>query len=144
MDRVSSAVAGYLKKNPPEFGVGDTVDVHVRIQEGDKERVQVFTGVVLARKNTGVRATFTVRRIVQGEGVERVFPVHSPFVADVKVKRRSVVHRSKLYYLRNRAGKAARMRERIEGKGEAVEVVPGEATAPPAAAPASSPAAARS
>lgn len=136
MDRVSSAVAGYLKKAPPNFDVGDTVDVHVRIQEGDKERIQVFTGIVLCRKNSGVRETFTVRRIVQGEGVERIFPLHSPFVADVKVRRRSVVHRSKLYYLRERAGKSARMREKITGKGETVEVVPGEATAPPVAAPA--------
>ena len=134
MDRVSHAVAGYLKKAPPAFGVGDTVDVHVRIQEGEKERIQIFTGVVLCRKNTGIRATFTVRRIVQGESVERIFPVHSPFVADVKVRRRSVVHRSKLYYLRDRAGKSARMRERIDAKGEAAELVPGESTE--AAAPA--------
>ena len=134
MDRVSHAVAGYMKKAPPAFGVGDTVDVHVRIQEGEKERIQIFTGVVLCRKNTGIRTTFTVRRIVQGEGVERIFPVHSPFVADVKVRKRSIVHRSKLYYLRDRAGKSARMRERIDAKGEAAEIVPGESTE--AAAPA--------
>jgi large subunit ribosomal protein L19 len=133
MDRVSHAVASYKKKKEPEFRVGDTVDVHVRIQEGEKERIQLFTGVVLCRKNSGISATFTVRRIVQGEGVERIFPVHSPAIADVKVRKRSVVHRSKLYYLRNRSGKSARMRERIEGKEE---IVPGE-TAPspePAAA----------
>ena len=135
MDRVSSAVAGYLKKDPPSFGVGDTVDVHVRIQEGEKERIQVFTGVVLGRKNSGIRATFTVRRIVQGEGVERIFPVHSPFVADVKVRKRSIVHRSKLYYLRERADKSARMRERIDYDKDGGETVPGESTAP-AAAPA--------
>jgi len=126
MDRVSHTVASYRKKKEPEFRVGDTVDVHVRIQEGEKERIQLFTGVVLCRKNSGIAATFTVRRIVQGEGVERIFPVHSPFVADVKVKKRSVVHRSKLYYLRNRSGKSARMRERIDAKEE---IVPGE-TAP--------------
>ena len=138
MDRVSQAVESYRKKNPPAFEVGDTVDVHVRIQEGDKERVQIFTGIVLAKKNSGIAATFTVRRIVQGEGVERIFPIHSPFVADVKVKRRHHVHRSKLYYLRNRSGKSARMRERIELKDgtAADELVPGEATAPAAAAPA--------
>ena len=136
MDRVSNAVAGYMKKAPPAFGVGDTVDVHVRIQEGEKERIQIFTGVVLCRKNTGIRATFTVRRIVQGEGVERIFPVHSPFVADVKVRKRSIVHRSKLYYLRDRAGKSARMRERIDTKDAAAEIVPGELTAPVPAAPA--------
>jgi len=136
MDRVSHAVASYLKKKAPEFDVGDTVDVHVRIQEGEKERIQLFTGVVLCRKNSGIRETFTVRRIVQGEGVERIFPVHSPFVADVKGKKRSIVHRSKLYYLRNRAGKSARMRERIDtGKG-AAEVVPGESTAAAVPAPA--------
>jgi large subunit ribosomal protein L19 len=132
MDRVSHAVASWRKKKLPEFRVGDTVDVHVRIQEGEKERIQVFTGVVLARKNAGIGATFTVRRIVQGEGVERIFPLHSPFVADVKVRKRSTVRRSKLYYLRERAGKSARMREQIETKEE---LVPGEAS--PAAVPAS-------
>jgi large subunit ribosomal protein L19 len=136
MDRVSQAVSGYLKKKTPEFGVGDTVDVHVRIQEGDKERIQIFTGVVLCKKNAGIRQTFTVRRIVQGEGVERIFPVHSPFVADVKVKKRSIVHRSKLYYLRERAGKSARMRERIEYDKGSNEVVPGETTAAAIPAPA--------
>ena len=131
MDRVSHAVASYKKKKEPEFRVGDTVDVHVRIQEGEKERIQLFTGVVLCRKNSGISATFTVRRIVQGEGVERIFPVHSPFVADVKVRKRSIVRRSKLYYLRDRSGKSARMRERIEGREE---IVPGELTPAPAPA----------
>jgi large subunit ribosomal protein L19 len=126
MDRVSHAVESFKKKSPPEFGVGDTVDVHVRIQEGDKERVQLFSGIVLCVKNTGIAKTFTVRRIVQGEGVERIFPVHSPAIADVKVRRRHHVHRSKLYYLRDRSGKSARMRERIEDKDG--EVVPGEST----------------
>ncbi|MSR45807.1 MAG: 50S ribosomal protein L19 [Planctomycetes bacterium] len=133
MDRVSHAVESFLKKTPPAFDVGDTVDVHVRIQEGDKERVQLFTGIVLCKKNRGIAATFTVRRIVQGEGVERIFPLHSPFVADIKVKRRHHVHRSKLYYLRERSGKSARMRERIDMKEL---LVPGEATAAPEAAPA--------
>jgi large subunit ribosomal protein L19 len=131
MDRVSHTVESYRKKKTPEFRVGDTVDVHVRIQEGEKERIQLFTGVVLCRKNSGISETFTVRRIVQGEGVERIFPLHSPFVADVKVKKRSIVHRSKLYYLRNRQGKSARMKERIDTREE---VVPGESV--PAAVPA--------
>lgn len=126
MDRVSHAVESFKKKNPPEFGVGDTVDVHVRIQEGDKERVQLFSGIVLCMKNKGIAQTFTVRRIVQGEGVERIFPVHSPFIADVKVRRRHHVKRAKLYYLRDRSGKSARMRERIDLKDG--ELVPGEAS----------------
>lgn len=129
MDRVSHAVESYKKKKPPKFEVGDTVDVHVRIQEGEKERIQIFNGIVLCRKNgMGIGATFTVRRIVQGEGVERVFPLHSPFVADVKVKKSSIVGRAKLYYLRNRTGKSARMRERIDVK---TELVPGESTPAP-------------
>jgi len=132
MDRVSHATETYRKKDPPAFEVGDTVDVHVRIQEGDKERVQLFTGIVLCKKRTGIAATFTVRRIVQGEGVERIFPIHSPFVADVKVRRRHHVHRAKLYYLRDRSGKSARMRERIDLKDE---MVPGEAAAPTATTP---------
>ena len=125
MDRLSPAVAAYAKKAVPQFDVGDTVDVHVRIQEGEKERIQLFTGVVLSRKHgTGIAATFTVRRIVQGEGVERIFPLHSPFVADVKVKKQSVVRRAKLYYLRQLSGKGARIREKLakqsqdEGGGE--------------------------
>jgi large subunit ribosomal protein L19 len=101
--------------------VGDNVDVHVKIIEGDKERIQVFSGVVIAKKNFGVRETFTVRRIVQGEGVERVFPLHSPSVVDIKVLRKAKVRRSKLYYLRKLTGKAARLRERrgaAPGAGE--------------------------
>ncbi len=141
MDRVSHAVATYQKKDAPQFDVGDTVDVHVRIQEGDKERIQLFTGIVLCKKSSGIAATFTVRRIVQGEGVERIFPIHSPFVADVKVKRRHHVQRSKLYYLRTRSGKSARMRERIDLKEE---VVPGEATATAAPATSAAPAGSKS
>ncbi len=102
----------YLKKDVPDFKIGDLVDVHVRIVEGDKERVQVFSGTVIARKGAGTRETFTVRRIVQGEGVERVFPLHSPNVVEIRPQRRAKVRRSKLYYLRGRRGKAARLRER--------------------------------
>lgn len=101
----------YCKKDRPEFGIGDTVDVHVRIVEGDKERVQVFSGTVISRKGSGMREAFTVRRIVQGEGVERVFPVNAPSVVDVKVRRMSKVRRAKLYFLRERRGKSARLKE---------------------------------
>lgn len=98
----------------PKFDIGDTVDVHVRILEGDKERTQIFTGIVIARRGSGTSETFTVRRIVDGEGVERIFPLHSPKVAAVEVKRRAVVRRAKLFYLRDRRGKQAyRLKERI-------------------------------
>jgi large subunit ribosomal protein L19 len=101
-----------LRSDPIQFAVGDSVDVHTRILEGNKERVQVFSGVVIARRGSGTNAMFTVRRIVQGEGVERTFPVHSPKVALVEVKRHARVRRAKLYYLRERTGKATRLRER--------------------------------
>jgi len=97
----------------PEFEIGDTVDVQVRITEGDKSRIQVFTGTVIARKHGGLRESFTVRRIVDGEGVERTFPVHSPAVVGIKVKRHGVTRRAKLYFLRDRVGKATRLKERI-------------------------------
>lgn len=102
----------YRRKDPLDFGIGDTVDVHVRIVEGEKERVQIFSGTVISRKGSGMREAFTVRRIVQGEGVERVFPLNAPSVVDVKVRRRSKVRRSKLYFLRARRGKAARLKEK--------------------------------
>ncbi len=101
------------------FAVGDTVEVHTRILEGTKERIQVFGGVVIGRNGRGVSETFAVRRIVAGEGVERVFPVHSPKVADVIVKRHARVRRAKLFYLRDRIGKAVRLRERRAKSGEA-------------------------
>ncbi len=100
-----------LKQNVPEFHVGETVDVHTRIREGGKERAQVFNGVVIARRGRGFSANFTVRRIVNNEGVERIFMLHSPLVADVKVRRRGKVRRAKLYFLRDRIGKARRLRE---------------------------------
>jgi large subunit ribosomal protein L19 len=100
------------KKDVPQFEIGDTVDVHQRILEGQKERVQIFNGVVIARRGEGMRAMFTVRRIVQGEGVERQFPLHSPKIAKIEVKRTGRVRRAKLYYLRDRVGKATRLRER--------------------------------
>ena len=107
----------YLKKDVPLFEIGDTVDVHTKILEGDKERIQIFSGVVIARSGSGAREMFTVRRIVAGQGVERKFPLHSPRIADIEVKRSGEVRRAKLYYLRERSGKATRLRERIgEGK----------------------------
>jgi large subunit ribosomal protein L19 len=113
-----------LKKDAGNFNIGDQVDVHQRILEGEKERVQVFTGVVIARKGGGMRETFVVRRIVQGEGVERTFLVHSPKIAKVDVKRTGAVRRAKLYYLRDRVGKATRLRER-KVKEKKIPVVPG-------------------
>ena len=104
--------ASSLKAEKPQFEIGDTVDVHLRILEGTKERIQVFTGTVIAMAGSGSRETFTVRRIVAGEGVERKFPVHSPRIAKVEVKRSSIVRRAKLYYLRDRVGKATRLKER--------------------------------
>ena len=99
-----------------EFHVGDTVDVHVRIIEGDKQRVQIFNGTVIGRKNAGSRSAFTVRRIVAGEGVERTFPLHSPWVEKVEVKRLGRVRRAKLYYLRDRIGKATKVREKVAAR----------------------------
>src|SRR5437867_13338100 len=105
-------VEGEKRADLPDFQVGDTVDVHQRILEGQKERVQVYSGTVIARRGEGVREMFTVRRIVQGEGVERVFPLNSPTIAKIEVKRTGRVRRAKLYYLRDRVGKATRLRER--------------------------------
>ena len=101
-----------LKEDKPEFEIGDIVDVHSRILEGNKERIQIFTGTVIARAGAGTQETFTVRRIVAGEGVERKFPLHSPRIAKVEVKRSSVVRRAKLYFLRDRVGKSVRLKER--------------------------------
>jgi large subunit ribosomal protein L19 len=103
------------RKDIPRFDIGDQVDVHQRILEGQKERIQIFSGVVIARRGGGLRETFTVRRIVQGEGVERIFPLHSPKIAKIEVKRTGRVRRAKLYYLRKRVGKATRLRERTRG-----------------------------
>jgi large subunit ribosomal protein L19 len=101
-----------LKPEIPHFEIGDTVDVHTRILEGDKERIQIFNGVVIARSGQGSSEMFTVRRIVAGEGVERKFPLHSPKIAAIEVKRSGVVRRAKLYFLRDRIGKAVRLRQR--------------------------------
>jgi len=101
-----------LKKDIPHFEIGDTVDVRCRIKEGDKERVQIFTGVVIARKGRGINETFTVRRIVNDEGVERIFPLHSPNIVDIKPIRGGKTRRAKLYFLRQRTGKAVRLAHR--------------------------------
>ena len=101
-----------LKKKIPHFEVGDVVDVHCRIKEGDKERTQVFTGTVISRKGRGINETFTVRRIVNNEGVERIFPLHSPNVLDIKAIRSGKKRRAKLYFLRQRTGKAVRLAQR--------------------------------
>ena len=105
-----------MKKQIPKFKVGDLVDVHVKIVEGEKKRIQIFNGIVIAKKGSGVRETFTVRRVVQGGGVERVFPIHSPNVKDIKVKKSYKIRRAKLYYLRDKSGKAARLKEKFTGK----------------------------
>ena len=101
-----------MKSEVPFFEIGDTVDVHTKILEGNKERIQVFTGTVIARSGSGAREMFTVRRIVAGEGVERKFPLHSPRIDKIEVKRSGVVRRAKLYFLRDRVGKAVRLKER--------------------------------
>src|ERR1041385_5712709 len=105
----------YLKKDVPQFRVGDTVDVATRIVEGDKERIQVFSGTVISRKGRGINETFTVRRIVNNEGVERIFPLHSPFISKVTVKRGGETRRAKLFYLRQRVGKSVRLTEKRKG-----------------------------
>ena len=112
---LKSVEASSLQANPPKFEIGDTVDVHTKILEGEKERIQIFSGVVIARNGSGSREMFTVRRIVAGEGVERKFPLHSPRIAQVEVKRSGVVRRAKLFFLRERTGKAVRLKERRVG-----------------------------
>ena len=104
-----------ITREIPDFQIGDTVDVHQRILEGLKERTQVYSGVVISRRGEGMRESFTVRRIVQGEGVERTFPLNTPKIAKIEVKRTGRVRRAKLYYLRDRVGKATRLRERVKG-----------------------------
>ncbi len=113
MDAIKELTADMLKTDVPVIEIGSTVKVHVRIKEGEKERIQVFEGTVIAKNNSGIAETFTVRRLSYGVGVERVFPVHSPVVAKVETVRRGKVRRAKLYYLRNRVGKAAKVKELI-------------------------------
>ena len=114
--------ADYLKKDIPQFTVGDTVDVHTRILEGEKERIQIFSGTVIMKKGRGINEMFTVRRIVNNEGVERIFPLHSPFISKVTVKRGGETRRAKLFYLRERVGKAVKLTEKRAVAGGAKKV----------------------
>ncbi|MGE3920080.1 MAG: 50S ribosomal protein L19 [Gammaproteobacteria bacterium] len=111
----------WMKKDIPDFKTGDTVIVMVRVKEGDRERLQAFEGVVIAKRNRGYHSAFTVRKISQGVGVERVFQTHSPLVAEIKVKRRGDVRKAKLYYLRERSGRSARIKEKLVVKRQTTE-----------------------
>jgi len=113
MSNIISELEAEQLKDIPDFAPGDTVVVQVKVKEGSRERLQAFEGVVIAKRNRGINSAFTVRKISHGEGVERVFQTHSPSVADIKVKRRGDVRRAKLYYLRERTGKAARIKEKL-------------------------------
>jgi large subunit ribosomal protein L19 len=112
---------GIKKDRLEAFNIGDTVDVHVKIVEGEKERIQIFTGIVISRKGGGLNESFTVRRLVGNEGVERVFPLHSPVIDKIESKKSGKTRRAKLYYLRDRIGKATRLAEQLDEKGEAVK-----------------------
>ena len=113
MEKITAFVSEQLKTEVPAFNIGDTVKVHNRIKEGDKERIQMFEGTVIAKHGSGISATFTVRRVSFGCGVEKTFPIHSPNVVKVDVTRQGVVRRAKLYYLRDRVGKASKVKEKI-------------------------------
>lgn len=115
MDAILDSIGASQLRDVPEFGAGDTIRVHVRVVEGEKERIQVFEGVVLQRKGDGIHETFTVRKIASGGiGVERVFPIHTPRIAQIEVPRRGKIRQSKIYYMRNLRGRAARITERRE------------------------------
>jgi large subunit ribosomal protein L19 len=119
MDIIRQLETEQMKPELPEFNVGDTVDVHYRIREGEKDRIQIFHGTIISVRGAGIRRSILVRRLVAGEGVERSFPLHSPRVADIVVKRRGKVRRAKLYYLRDRVGKATKVREVFAEKASA-------------------------
>lgn len=130
MKQIAQIEKQFMKTDIPDFGPGDTVRVHVRIKEGDKERIQVFQGTVISRRGGGTAETFTVRKVSSGIGVERVFPLHSPNVAKIERTRVGVVRRSKLYYLRELTGKSARIKEQLGAlKGGANKTAPGTAEA---------------
>ena len=114
MDVLSSVVQDYLKTDIPAFNVGDTVKVHVKIKEGNRERIQIFGGFVLKRQNGGIGETFTVRRIASGVGVEKTFPIHSPLVEKIEVVKRGKVRRARLHYMRARTGKSAKIKSKEE------------------------------
>ena len=113
MDALKLIAQDSLKAEKPAFEIGDTIRIDVKIREGERERIQAFEGTVIAKNGSGISETFTVRRVAYGVGVERVFPFHSPNVADVKIVRRGKVRRAKLYYLRDRVGKASKVKEKI-------------------------------
>jgi len=113
---IAQLEAEQMKSDIPVFGPGDTVAVQVRVKEGERERLQAYEGVVIAKKNRGLNSSFTVRKMSHGEGVERVFQTHSPAIAEIQVKRRGHVRRAKLYYLRELTGKAARIKEKLSNK----------------------------
>ena len=113
MDLMKALTSQYMKEELPQMNVGDTVRVHVKIKEGARERVQVFEGTIIARKHGGIEESITVRRLSYGVGCEKVFPVHSPSIVKVETDRRGKVRRAKLYYLRNRLGKAAKVKEKV-------------------------------
>lgn len=115
---IQSIEQAQMKQNIPAFGAGDTVVVQVKVKEGDRERLQAYEGVVIAKKNAGLNSAFTVRKISNGVGVERVFQTHSPLVATIEVKRRGAVRRAKLYYLRDRTGKSARIKEKLVARAK--------------------------
>src|SRR5438874_12599850 len=133
---IESVEQPHLKKEVPQFEVGDTVDVATRIIEGEKERIQVFSGTVIMRKGRGINETFTVRRIVNNEGVERIFPLHSPFISKVTVRRSGEARRAKLFYLRKRVGKAVRLTEKRKAKKSATASGPAGVTPQQEKAPA--------
>jgi len=112
LDKISRETTS--NRNPPAFGVGDSIRVHVKIREGDKERIQVYAGIVTARKGRGATETFTVRRVSYGEGVERVFPLYSPNVDNIEVERKGHARRAKLYYLRERTGKTFKVKDKVD------------------------------
>jgi len=113
MDLMQAFTKNYMKEQPPQVAVGDTVRVHIRVKEGSRERIQVFEGTVIAKKHGGIEESFTVRRISYGIGVEKVFPLHAPSIEKVEVVRHGKVRRAKLYYLRDRVGKAAKVKEAL-------------------------------
>lgn len=136
MDLIKEIEKEQLRTSIPQFHVGDTVDVHVKSVEGERERVHVFTGIVISRTGSGLREMFTVRRIVAGEGVERVFPLHSPAITAIRVVRAGSVRRAKLHYLRQRVGKATRVKEkRAESTKATQEAAEPAGSAPDPAAP---------
>jgi large subunit ribosomal protein L19 len=130
MNQLQQVESLYIHREQPEFRAGDTVRVHVRVVEGDKERIQVFQGVVIGRRGGGTRETFTVRKISGGIGVERIFPLHSPSLSRIEVIRRGKVRRAKLYYLRALRGKAARIEERRDEQGASRSAAPATGATP--------------